>query len=234
MNKRMVKANGGRTTSAIDWVGAAREFLISKGIAEVKVEPIARALNVTPGSFYWHFKNRPALYDALLRNWLASNVVPFFALYNEAVDDPHEQYLALAYAWVLSSDFDPAFDVAVRDWGRSTPKVNRLLRAIDRKCIALYEDLFARFGQEPRDAAVRARAMYYHQIGYYAMRIEEPLDDRLMLVPHYAAMFTGVDLMADCQTAQDVRSRLTGFRRRQPAAEQNFANENWELKSANS
>ena len=108
----------------------------------MKVEPIARALDVTPGSFYWHFKNRPALYDALLRNWLASNVVPFFALYEEAIDDPREQYLALAYAWVLSPDFDPEFDVAVRDWGRSSPKVERLLRTIDYKRIALYEDLF--------------------------------------------------------------------------------------------
>ena len=61
---------------------------------------------------------------------------------------------------------------------------------------------------------MRAKAMYYHQIGYYAMRIEGALDERLLLVPHYAKMFTGDDWLIDCQTADQVRERLIGYKRR--------------------
>ena len=214
MANKTKKTATAKNISSQDWVKAARAFLIDKGIAGVKVEPLARALDVTPGSFYWHFKNRPALYDALLRDWLASNVAPFFALYEEAVEDPTEQYLALAYAWVLSPAFDPALDFAIREWSRSSAKVNRLLRIIDHKRIALYENLFEKFEQSTGAAAVRARAMYYHQIGYYAIQPDEPLKKRLMLVPHYATMFTGVDIFAGCKTPDQVRAKLIGFRRK--------------------
>lgn len=200
--------------SSSDWVAAARRFLIDKGINAVKVEPIARTLGVTPGSFYWHFKNRPALYDELLRNWLENNVTPFFALYREAEEDPVEQYLALAYAWVLSPVFDPTFDVAVREWGRSSPKVNRLLRGINHKRLVLYENLFTQFGHSQNAAAVRARAMYYHQIGYYAIQAEDTLEDRLLLIPHYAQLFTGVDIFANCKTPEEVRFKLVNFKRK--------------------
>lgn len=214
MNEMNIKTSRSGAISSRQWITIAREFLIDKGIAGVKVEPLARALNVTPGSFYWHFKNRPALYDALLRNWLAHNVSPFFELYDEALNDPKEQYLALAYAWILSVKFDPAFDIAVREWGRSSKKVNRLIRIVDHKRISLYENLFIKFGQTPQEAAVRARAMYYHQIGYYAMHIEEPLDKRLLLVPHYAMLFTGTNIFGNCNTADTIHTKLSGFKRK--------------------
>ena len=63
--------------TADDWVAASRKMLIKRGISDVKVEPLARELGVTPGSFYWHFQNRDALYRALLKQFLATNVLPY-------------------------------------------------------------------------------------------------------------------------------------------------------------
>ena len=213
------KTNETGTISAADWVAAARATLIETGIAGVKVEPLAQALGVTPGSFYWHFSNRSSLHDSLLQNWLATNVAPFSRHYEESVDEPREQYLALAYTWLLSPDFDPPFDVAIREWARTSPKVARLVNDVDSQRIELYESIFRRFGFGSDAATIRARAVYYHQIGYDSMRIEEPLDDRLLLIPHYAMMFTGDDWLRDCQTASQVRRRLTGFRRRKTAVD---------------
>ena len=48
------------------------------GIANVKVEPLAKALNVTTGSFYWHFAKREDLYDALLQDWYDTNTAPVY------------------------------------------------------------------------------------------------------------------------------------------------------------
>ena len=39
------------------------------GIDAVRVEPLAKALAVTKGSFYWHFADRRALIDAMLAQW---------------------------------------------------------------------------------------------------------------------------------------------------------------------
>ncbi|BDZ41464.1 hypothetical protein GCM10025865_07630 [Paraoerskovia sediminicola] len=51
------------------WVDAAYDAFASAGLEAVKVEPVARALGATKGSFYWHFTDRQALVDAVLARW---------------------------------------------------------------------------------------------------------------------------------------------------------------------
>jgi AcrR family transcriptional regulator len=52
-----------------DWVETAWDTLGEAGVDGVRVEALARKLGVTKGSFYWHFKNRQDLIDALLERW---------------------------------------------------------------------------------------------------------------------------------------------------------------------
>ena len=54
-----------------DWVNAAFERLGAGGVEAVRVEPLAKDLGVTKGSFYWHFRDREALLDAVLEAWEA-------------------------------------------------------------------------------------------------------------------------------------------------------------------
>src|SRR5438128_10889157 len=58
-----------RSRTGADWLKAARLALLHRGPDAVRVEPLARGLGVTKGSFYWHFKDRNALLEALLREW---------------------------------------------------------------------------------------------------------------------------------------------------------------------
>lgn len=51
------------------WVDAAYERFSADGIAAIAVEPVARALGATKGSFYWHFTDRRSLVDAVLERW---------------------------------------------------------------------------------------------------------------------------------------------------------------------
>ncbi|ASJ75479.1 TetR/AcrR family transcriptional regulator [Granulosicoccus antarcticus] len=208
------RASRAGTISAADWVAASRKRLIAEGISSVKVEPLARELGVTPGSFYWHFKNRQSLHRALLRDWLNSNVKPFFSTFELAEKSPREQYLALAYVWVLSPDFNPGLDVAIREWSKTSSLVGRIMRRVDVSRIGLYQGIFEDFGHEPIAALVRARMMYYHQIGYYTMKVEEDLASRLMHLPHYAAAMSGDTWLLDCTKPEEVRAALTGFRHR--------------------
>src|SRR6187455_2093287 len=54
---------------AAAWVVAAFDALADGGIDAVRVEPLAKALGITKGSFYWHFADRRALLDAMLTAW---------------------------------------------------------------------------------------------------------------------------------------------------------------------
>jgi len=52
-----------------DWVAAAYERFTEQGVDAIAVEPVARAVGATKGSFYWHFADRAALVDAVLDRW---------------------------------------------------------------------------------------------------------------------------------------------------------------------
>ncbi len=55
--------------TAGDWTEAALAALARGGVAAVAVEPIAKSLGATKGSFYWHFADRNALLQSALDLW---------------------------------------------------------------------------------------------------------------------------------------------------------------------
>src|SRR3954469_19462293 len=66
----MGKVKGKRASlAAEDWTGAALDALARGGLAAVAVEPLAKDLGTTKGSFYWHFADRSALIAAALALW---------------------------------------------------------------------------------------------------------------------------------------------------------------------
>ena len=56
-----------------DWANAALKAISKQGLSGVAVEPIAKELGVTKGSFYWHFENREGLIDAVVEFWKRKN-----------------------------------------------------------------------------------------------------------------------------------------------------------------
>jgi AcrR family transcriptional regulator len=196
--------------SRSDWVAGARKLLIRSGIAAVRVEPLARKLKVTPGSFYWHFRGREDLYDALLDDWYTANTTSFHQAVETAGPDPARQYWAFFGVWVLERGFDPAYDQAVREWGKTSKKVAARVREVDANTIDLLVGIFERFGYEGLDARMRARITYYHQIGYYALGVKEEREHRLELAPYYAEVLTGLAWMRDLSTVEEVRAAMLG------------------------
>ncbi len=57
------------TLSASDWENEALRVIAEKGIAAVAVEPLARRMGITKGSFYWHFSSRESLLEQSLVSW---------------------------------------------------------------------------------------------------------------------------------------------------------------------
>ena len=64
-----------QSLTAEAWAEAALEVIATSGLDAVGVEPLARRLGVTKGSFYWHFENRDALLRAALERWEKAETV---------------------------------------------------------------------------------------------------------------------------------------------------------------
>jgi AcrR family transcriptional regulator len=55
--------------SAADWLDQGLKTLAQSGFTALKAEPLARAMGVSRGSFYWHFADIGAFHAAILRHW---------------------------------------------------------------------------------------------------------------------------------------------------------------------
>ena len=175
-----------------DWIEAARQMLIEGGVAAVQVNPLAARLNVTRGGFYWRFRNRQDLLEHLLDDWRSRDCRAFM-MSLERAGTPQERYRRMVRMLVEERDFDPAMDTAVRQWGTVDADVRKLVAGIDSERINAFTRLFIEAGQEPTEAMVRARVVYFHQIGYYTLGIDETREERRRLVSTYDRILTGFD-----------------------------------------
>jgi len=175
------------------WIETALSVLVEEGFEAVQITHLARRLDVTRGSFYWHFKSREELLDALLKEWRARNTgVMLGAL--SASSSLIEGILELFFVWVDHQQFDPKLDQSVRDWARRSDAVRDSVAAEDRNRVTAIADFFERNGYDPTEAFIRARVLYFTQLSYYALGIEEPMTERMSYLAAYIRCFTGQEI----------------------------------------
>jgi AcrR family transcriptional regulator len=162
-----------------DWILAAAVALGESGVEGVRVEPLARRLGVTKGSFYWHFRDRQDLLDALLATWEDRNT---FAIIDrvEAGGGGAEERLWRLFEIVIRQG-SGASEEAIRTWARSDPKTAAVLRRVDGRRLEYLEGLFAQMGFSAQEADARSRLVYCALIGEWAMNMQSGVERRLDL-----------------------------------------------------
>jgi AcrR family transcriptional regulator len=193
------RKNAGRTRSEArkqqvgrrGWLQAARVALIRDGIAGVEIGKLARRLKVTRGGFYWFFNSRQQLLNELLAEWESENTAAFASVLKNSAHNGLMEFNAVVDVWVSEERYNPAWDAAVRDWARVSPKVANAVRRTDQRRIAIIHQIFLDMGCKGDEALVRARICYFHQVGYYALEFREPRSERLRLLPTYIRLLTG-------------------------------------------
>lgn len=175
-----------------DWLNVAMDVLISDGVEQVKVMNLAERMAVSRSSFYWYFKSRQELLDALLAKWQATNTAVLIAQSELPADTITSAVCNVQRCVVNPALFDTSLDFAVRDWARRSGKVRRMLDQSDARRLAALRAMFIRFDYDETEAETRARVLYYMQLGYDLAQMNEPLEVRLSMVPHYLYVFTGV------------------------------------------
>jgi AcrR family transcriptional regulator len=179
-----------KTPKEAEWIATARMMLIEGGIAAVQISPLAKRLGVTRGGFYWRFTSRQDLLDHLLVDWEHQNTQPFLDIVSSP-GTPHERYQRVVDLWIEEVGFDSKLDTAIRQWGAIDTAIAAVVRRNDDSRIAALQQLFEFAGQQQTEAMVRARIVYFHQIGYYTLGIHETIDQRRHLLPYYDTILTG-------------------------------------------
>ena len=176
-----------------DWLLTALKIFVEEGIDAVRITRLADELAVTRGSFYWHFSNREDLIDALVDYWKHRNT--------EAIVDSVRDATSLAagifkfFEICLDPElFDPRLDLAVREWARRSPQIRQQLDAADQARVQALTEFYQCFDYTMPNALIRARVLYFSQIGFYALDVHEDLEIRLSYTEAYFESFTGRQL----------------------------------------
>lgn len=188
--KQDVPPETGWRGSRDGWLEAGYQALIENGIDAVKIQPLAKRLNLSRTSFYWFFQDREALLDALSQGWAERTTTPLLAATGEYAETLTEAMLNVL-ACFLSDRFDSRLEFAVRSWALQDETVAQSIRAADEARLQALRDMLIRWKITEDFADVRARAIYLTQIGYISMRAQENMSTRLERIPNYVEIYTG-------------------------------------------
>ncbi len=157
------------------WIEAGLRALAAGGPDAVRIEPLAQALGVTRGGFYWHFTDRSALLEEMLDTWERATTEEVAERLEREGGDARarlRRLLALTSSSVLMTD------LAVRDWARRDPAVAERLRRVDNRRMDHLRPLLAAFCADPDDIEARCMLFFSLLIGNHSIAADHPARSR--------------------------------------------------------
>jgi AcrR family transcriptional regulator len=155
--------------TAADWTEAALAALARGGLAAVAVEPIAKELGATKGSFYWHFADRNELLASALGLWESRDTDRVIGAIT-ATDDVVTRLrtlLHLAFASVSDGSAGPGGTVELALQASAThPLVATTLRRVTKRRLAFLTQLYTELGLPPARARDRGLLAYTAFLGH--------------------------------------------------------------------
>lgn len=138
------------------WIDAGLDALATGGPGAVRIEPLAEALGVTKGGFYWHFDDRGALLEELLDTWEHTLVDEVIEQVEAEGGDARSRLRCLfALAGATEARGLMRLELAIRDWARRDDSVGDRLRRVDNRRMDYMRSLFSAFCTDPDEVEAR-------------------------------------------------------------------------------
>jgi AcrR family transcriptional regulator len=170
------------------WFRAALTALTDHGVESVKIEPLARTLGVAKSGFYWHFRDRADLLEAVLAYW-EETYTTGIALQPELMSmPPAERLLRLAEA-VIGQHL-AAYDLPIRAWAQSDRRAARVVKRVNRLRLDYVGKAFAELGFEGDELEVRTRLFVCYASMEGALFTDMKRSDRLRLIGERVRVLT--------------------------------------------
>jgi AcrR family transcriptional regulator len=148
--------------SAKDWLDQGLKALAQNGFTALKAEPLAKAMGVSRGSFYWHFADIGAFHAAILKHWREVAAEQIIANVEAAAKD--QDPLALLLHRVFGEKL--TLESAVRTWATVDTSARAAVQAIDRRRLGYVESLLKQSGLPAETARARAQILYWAFLGF--------------------------------------------------------------------
>jgi AcrR family transcriptional regulator len=161
------------------WVVAAIDVLAREGIAGLRVEVLAKRCGVTKGSFYWHFRDRQALLDAVLAHWKLGRIRDIEKTTTVTPGQEREQlHYAIEVYGASRNRKGMEIELAIRDWARHDAGAAAVVESVDLYRLDCTRKLFVAAGMSDAEAKSRSLLLYACVFGLSLMHYNH-FDDNL-------------------------------------------------------
>jgi AcrR family transcriptional regulator len=155
------KTNKINRVSKDQWLAVALDMLESEGVEAVKIERLAKGLNISRSGFYWHFKNRQDLLEHLLDFWVRE----YTAVVSDNPDvkklDPKKRLLTVME--MIRDKRLTKYDLAINAWAKVEPQAHEVLKKAVKIRLDFLRSIFAELGFEGDELEMRTRLFVcYH------------------------------------------------------------------------
>lgn len=152
------------------WVDSAIDLLAKEGVTGLRVELLAKHLKVTKGSFYWHFKDRRDLLDAVLNHWKDGRIRDII---KQTTATPGKELAQIHHVIDVYSTSRSRrgimIELAVRDWAKRDAAAAAVVEEVDTKRLECARALFLACGVPMAEASSRSMLLYAYVFGVSLM-----------------------------------------------------------------
>ena len=170
------------------WLAHALNHLAREGEAKLTIDRVVKALGVTKGSFYWHFKDRDDFLRKVVDYW-DEHFTECVAIHVQSLDDSPAKRLWAIAETVWREDL-ARYDLAVRAWAAQDEAIAQLVLRIDKRRLGVVRELFAALGFRGTDLEMRARCFVTYISLDKAIFIKQTKKQRLACMELFQSVMT--------------------------------------------
>jgi AcrR family transcriptional regulator len=147
--------------TAQDWIDFGLTTLAHEGFDALKADVLARRLDVSRGSFYWHFTDLGAFHARVIEHWkqVATEAIIADIERYESQEERIEALLRHGFG------HGAALEIRMRAWAESNAAAARALDDIDCRRRGYIERLLLEAGIAPAVATTRTQVLYWTYLG---------------------------------------------------------------------
>jgi len=145
-----------------DWLEHGLKCLSKSGPASLKADVLAKALKVSRGSFYWHFKDLLDFHSALLNFWqlqTTSNVIV-------DIEEKKDPKARLSELMKKAFSADNRLERSIRAWAIQSKSVAETVDTVDQQRIRYIEKLIINTDIATNQIKDRAEFIYSAYLGW--------------------------------------------------------------------
>jgi AcrR family transcriptional regulator len=147
------------------WLDHGLRILARQGADALKVGALATGLNVSRGSFYWHFKDISEFRLQLLQRWQERTTDQVI----EGIDASVAGAARLTHLMKLAFNEDRSLDRAIRAMASTDTDVAKMVASVDARRVGYMAKWLIEAGVESQRALPRAEFLYWAYIGQSAV-----------------------------------------------------------------